>query len=66
MESCSFHLTPEIKQRLVALSYRNKDGQLRPWAGEVEVIEQDPQKGAISLVLLVSISSSKKKQFSFI
>jgi len=49
MESCSFHLTPELKQRLVALAYRNEDGSLGPWTGQVNVIEQDSEKVRLHL-----------------
>ncbi|KDR77245.1 hypothetical protein GALMADRAFT_246541 [Galerina marginata CBS 339.88] len=40
----SFYLTPELRQRLVNLSFREKDGTLRSWANQVEIIEQDPAK----------------------
>lgn len=48
MESCSFHLTPELKHRLVELAYRNDDGSLVPWSGQISVTEQDPEKGNVS------------------
>jgi hypothetical protein len=44
MES-SFYLTPELKQRLVNLTFRDSDGGLSPWANQVNIIEQDPSKG---------------------
>ena len=51
MESCSFHLTPELKHRLVELAYRNADASLVPWSGQISVIEQDPDKGNVVLQL---------------
>lgn len=44
MES-SFYLTPELKRRLVNLTFRDSDGGLNPWANQVNIIEQDPSKG---------------------
>ena len=44
MES-SFYLTPELKRRLVNLTFRDSDGGLHPWANQVNIIEQDPSKG---------------------
>jgi len=44
MES-SFYLTPELKQRLVNLTFRDSDGGLKPWGNQVKIIEQDPSKG---------------------
>ncbi|KJA25269.1 hypothetical protein HYPSUDRAFT_199807 [Hypholoma sublateritium FD-334 SS-4] len=49
MESCSFHLTPQLKQRFVELAYRNEDGRLVPWSGQIGVIEQDPEKVRLHL-----------------
>lgn len=43
----SFYLTPDIKERLVDLTYRRGD-KLEPWAGQTTLIEQDPCKGIIS------------------
>jgi len=40
----SFYLTPELRRRLVDLSFREKDGTLSRWANQVKVIEQDPAK----------------------
>jgi hypothetical protein len=44
MES-SFYLTPELKRRLVNLTFRDSDGGLNPWANQLKIIEQDPSKG---------------------
>ena len=44
MES-SFYLTPELKRRLVNLTFRDSDGGLHLWANQVKIIEQDPSKG---------------------
>jgi len=41
----SFYLTPELKRRLVNLTFRDSDGSLNPWANQVNIIEQDPSKG---------------------
>ncbi|KAF9485646.1 beta-lactamase/transpeptidase-like protein [Pholiota conissans] len=49
MESCSFYLTPALKKRLVSLSVRSDDGSLKPWAGEVEIMEHDPAKVSLHL-----------------
>jgi len=39
----TFYLTPEVKERSITLSFR-RDGQLEPWADQVELIERDPTK----------------------
>ncbi|KAF8186368.1 beta-lactamase/transpeptidase-like protein [Pholiota molesta] len=49
MDSCSFHLTPDLKKRLVSLSVRADDDTLKPWAGEVQIMEQDPNKVGLHL-----------------
>ena len=41
----SFFLTPDLKERAVNLTYRDAEGALHPWAGQLEIIEQDPTKG---------------------
>jgi hypothetical protein len=46
MES-SFYLTPELKRRLVNLTFRDSDGGLNPWANQVNIIEQDSSKGGL-------------------
>ena len=40
----SFFLTPDLKERAVNLAYRDEKGTLHPWAGQLEIIEQDPTK----------------------
>ncbi|KAJ7155741.1 beta-lactamase/transpeptidase-like protein, partial [Mycena filopes] len=40
--SASFYLTPELKARLLPLSWRNKNGVLERWKGPTPV-EQDPK-----------------------
>lgn len=42
--SASFYLTPDVKARLVDLTYR-KNGNMEAWAGQSKLIEQDPTKG---------------------
>ncbi|KAH9474867.1 Acyltransferase calJ [Psilocybe cubensis] len=44
----SFYLTPDIKSKLVDLSYRRGD-TLEPWSGQTKLIEQDPSKVAVHL-----------------
>ena len=39
----SFLLTPEKKDKLVQLTYRNKDGKLQRWKEQLDIIEQDPE-----------------------
>ncbi|KAJ7018822.1 beta-lactamase/transpeptidase-like protein [Mycena alexandri] len=41
--SASFYLTPALKERLLPLSYRNKNGVLERWNGPLP-FEQDPAK----------------------
>ncbi|KAF8873374.1 beta-lactamase/transpeptidase-like protein, partial [Gymnopilus junonius] len=41
MES-SFYLTPELKERFVDLSWREKDGSLSPWSNQETIIERPP------------------------
>ncbi|KAJ3505256.1 hypothetical protein NLJ89_g7511 [Agrocybe chaxingu] len=43
LKSASFYLTPDLKSKLVDLSYR-RDGKLEPWADQVPVGERDPAK----------------------
>lgn len=40
----SFYLTPDLRQKLVNLAFRNEDGKLVPWADQFEIIEQDENK----------------------
>ncbi|KAF9045568.1 beta-lactamase/transpeptidase-like protein [Panaeolus papilionaceus] len=40
----SFHLTPELKKRLVELSFRNENGELCKWNNQITTIEHDPSK----------------------
>lgn len=48
MES-SFYLTPELKRRLVNLTFRDSNGGMNPWANQVNIIEQDPSKVRLHL-----------------
>ncbi|KAF8964756.1 beta-lactamase/transpeptidase-like protein [Flammula alnicola] len=48
MES-SFYLTPALKRRLVALTFRGEDGGLNPWANQLKIIEQDPEKVSVHM-----------------
>lgn len=41
----SFFLTPDLRERVVNLAYRDEKGTLHPWASQLEIIEQDPTKG---------------------
>ncbi|KIM41569.1 hypothetical protein M413DRAFT_445541 [Hebeloma cylindrosporum] len=45
----SFHLTASRRERLVKLTYRQKDGRLEKWADQLGVIEQDPEKLGVLL-----------------
>lgn len=45
METSSFYLTPNLKRRLVDLSFRAPDHSLNPWADQIPIMEQDPEKG---------------------
>ncbi|KDR77244.1 hypothetical protein GALMADRAFT_246540 [Galerina marginata CBS 339.88] len=45
----SFYLTPELRQSLVDLAFREKDGSLSHWANQVNIIEQDPAKVRLHL-----------------
>lgn len=49
MESCSFYLTPALKKRLVSLSVPADDNTLKRWEGEVQILEQDPEKGIYTI-----------------
>jgi len=40
----SFHLNASMRERLVKITYRRKDGSLEKWADQLGVIEQDPEK----------------------
>lgn len=42
--SCSFYLRPELKKNLVDLTYTAGDGKLYPWADQMEIMEQNPDK----------------------
>ncbi|KAK7040497.1 beta-lactamase/transpeptidase-like protein [Favolaschia claudopus] len=37
MESLSFYLTPEMKERLLPLAHRTKSGELEPWTGVLNI-----------------------------
>ena len=41
----SFFLTPDLKEKAVNLTYRDANGNLHPWANQLEIIEQDHTKG---------------------
>ncbi|KAF8909682.1 beta-lactamase [Gymnopilus junonius] len=45
----SFYLTPNLRERLVDLACRAKDGSLSPWAGQLKIIEQDPARVQLHL-----------------
>jgi len=45
----SFFLTPDLRERVVNLTYRDENGNLHPWANQVEIIEQDPTKVRVLL-----------------
>ncbi|KAF5325215.1 hypothetical protein D9619_009738 [Psilocybe cf. subviscida] len=45
----SFYLTPELKKRMVDLTFRGGDGQYHQWANQVPIIEQDPHKVKVLL-----------------
>jgi hypothetical protein len=40
----SFYLTPDLRQKLVNLAFREEDRKLSPWADQVKIIEQDEKK----------------------
>ena len=42
--SSSFYLRPELKENLVDLTYTAEDGKLYPWADQIEIMEQNPDK----------------------
>jgi CubicO group peptidase (beta-lactamase class C family) len=44
MESSSFYLTPNLRERLVDLTFRDNGGPHQHWANQMEIIEQDPDK----------------------
>ena len=41
----SFFLTPDLKERVVDLAYRDANGTLHPWDNQIETFEEDPTKG---------------------
>ncbi|PPQ92178.1 hypothetical protein CVT25_008952 [Psilocybe cyanescens] len=45
----SFYLTPELRKRMVNLTFREQDGSLSPWREQVNIIEQDPAKVRLHL-----------------
>ncbi|KAJ3509603.1 hypothetical protein NLJ89_g5134 [Agrocybe chaxingu] len=45
----SFHLTPDLRQRLVNLAFRDENGNLHPWAEQVPIMEQDERKVGLHL-----------------
>ncbi|KAF8186232.1 beta-lactamase [Pholiota molesta] len=49
MESSSFYLTPALRNRLVSLSISTDDNKLKPWEGEMQLPEQDPEKVRLHL-----------------
>ena len=52
----SFLLTPDLKERAVNLSFRDEKGALHPWANQLEIIEQDPNKGMSSQILVLRMA----------
>jgi CubicO group peptidase (beta-lactamase class C family) len=44
MNSTSFYLTPELKERVATLSFKQPDGSWVPWANQFPVQEHDPKK----------------------
>lgn len=53
----TFYLTPELRKRIVNLTYREQNGSLSPWRDQVNIIEQDPTKG---IKCLQSIQSAPR------
>ena len=45
----SFYLTPDLRQKLVNLTFREEDRKLSPWADQVKIIERDEKKRKSSL-----------------
>uniref|UniRef100_A0A8H7XU60 Beta-lactamase-related domain-containing protein n=1 Tax=Psilocybe cubensis TaxID=181762 RepID=A0A8H7XU60_PSICU len=45
----SFYLTDKLRKRMVDLTYRQRDGTLSPWNGQLNIIEQDPAKVRLHL-----------------
>jgi len=41
----SYYLTPDLRQKLVGLNFRDAEGKLNLWNGQLKIIEQDPSKG---------------------
>ena len=52
----SFLLTPDLKERAVNLTFRDEKGILHPWANQLEIIEQDPNKGMSSQILVLRMA----------
>jgi len=44
----TFRLTPDVKSNLVQLAFRGPDGAIEPLAGQLPIIEQDPEKSKFS------------------
>ncbi|KDR77296.1 hypothetical protein GALMADRAFT_96063 [Galerina marginata CBS 339.88] len=44
MATTTFYLTPELRENLVQMTYRRKDGKLEKWTNQLGTIEQDPEK----------------------
>ncbi|KAJ7171795.1 beta-lactamase/transpeptidase-like protein [Mycena crocata] len=42
--SASFYLTPDLKKRLLPPAIRDSENRLVPWAGQFDIIDQDPEK----------------------
>jgi hypothetical protein len=43
--SLSFYLTPDLKDRVIQMSFRGVDGKVVPWADQYTLPDQDPSKG---------------------
>jgi len=49
----SYYLTPDLRQKLVGLNFRDAQGKYNVWQDQLEIIEQDPSKGESSFRLII-------------
>ncbi|KAJ7153078.1 beta-lactamase/transpeptidase-like protein [Mycena crocata] len=63
--SASFYLTSALKKRLLPLAVRDSEKKLVPWAGQLDIINQDPEKSEKFLRSSLSFSTLQTANVHF-
>jgi len=62
----SYYLTPDLRQKLVGLNFRDAEGKINLWNDQLKIIEQDPSKGEAHQFVIFKGLMDVLEQFAFI